>query len=245
MAIQKGEAEWGVTLLEAQEEMDSGDIWAKKTFPMRNTTKSSLFNREVTQAAIDCLWEVLSFIDALDFRPVALDYNNPEVKGKLQATMKQKERAIDWKKQKTDEIWRYIHAADGSPGVLDEIFGRAVFLYNAHKEHNLTGKPGEIIAIANHAICRATVDGALWIGHLKPKVASGEKAIKLPATFVLKDHLPSANTPTSLLGDLLSKPINFMDIDYTLEGQLLPCQEVWYDTKNRIAYLYSPFHNGE
>ena len=57
--IQGGAKECGVILLEAQEEMALGVIWAKQTFPMRNTTKSSLFDREVTQGAVDCLWEVL------------------------------------------------------------------------------------------------------------------------------------------------------------------------------------------
>lgn len=242
-AIQTGATEWGVTLLEAQEEMDMGDIWATKNFPMRNTTKSSLFNREVTQAAVDCLWEVLTYFNAPDFKPIALDYNNPKVKGQLQPMMKQKDRVINWKKQKTEEILRHLHAADGSPGVLDEIYGQPVFLYNAKKEENLTGKAGEIIAIANHAICRATVDGAIWIGHLKPKYASGEKGIKLPAALVLKDHLPPANS-SSMLSALLSKSISHIDIDYTKEGQQLPCQEVWYHMENRIAYLYFPFHNG-
>lgn len=243
-AIQNGVTEWGVTLLEAQEEMDMGDIWAKKTFPMRNTSKSSLFNREVTQGAVDCLWEVLTYFNAPDFKPSVLDYNNPTVKGQLQPMMKQKDRAINWKKQTTAEILKHLHAADGSPGILDEIYGQAVFLYNAKKEENLTGKAGEIIAIANHAICRATIDGAIWIGHLKPKLASGEKGIKLPATFVLKDHLPPASSSASLLGNLFSKSINFIDIDYTQEGQQLPCQEVWYRLNNRIAYIYSHFHNG-
>ena len=136
--------------------MDMGDIWATKTFSMRNATKSSLFNREVTQGAVDCLWEVLSYFDAPDFKPVALDYNNPKVKGKLQPMMKQADRALNWKKQTTDEILRHLHAADGSPGVLDEIYGQSVFLYNAHKEEHLTGKAGDIIATANQAICRAT-----------------------------------------------------------------------------------------
>jgi putative two-component system hydrogenase maturation factor HypX/HoxX len=243
-AIQNNEAEWGVSLLEAQEEMDMGDIWAKKTFPMRNTTKSSLFNREVAQGAVDCLWEVLTYFDSPNFRPTPLDYSNPKVKGRLQPTMKQTDRAINWKKQKTDEILRHIYAADGTPGVLDEIYGKPVFLYNAHKEDNLTGKPGEIIATANHAICRATVDGAIWIGHLKPKLASGEKGIKLPATFVLKDYLPPADNSPSKLGSLFSKSIKNIDIDYTNEGRQLPCQEVWYHTKNRVVYIYSPFHNG-
>ncbi|MCK5356269.1 MAG: hydrogenase maturation protein, partial [Methyloprofundus sp.] len=193
---------------------------------------------------MDCLWEVLTYFDAPDFKPTALDYNNPKVKGRLQPTMKQADRAINWKKQKTDDILRRLHAADGSPGVLDEIYGQPVFLYNAHKEDSLKGKAGDIIATANHAICRATVDGAIWIGHLKPKLASGEKGIKLPAALVLDDYLSSANKTTSMLGSLFSKSVKNIDIDYTKEGKQLPCQEVWYHTNSRVAYIYSPFHNG-
>ncbi|BCG63632.1 MAG: putative two-component system protein, hydrogenase maturation factor HypX/HoxX [Methyloprofundus sp.] len=243
-AIQNNVSEWGVTLLEAQAEMDMGDIWAKKTFPMRNTTKSSLFNREVTQGAIDCLWEVLTYFDAPDFIPTKLDYNNPKVKGQLQPMIKQQDRAIDWQKQTTDTILRHLHAADGSPGVLDEIYGQQVFLYNAHKEDTLTGKAGDIIATANHAICRATVDGAIWIGHLKPKLDSGEKGIKLPASFVLKEALATANNSTSMLAGFFSKAIKNIEVDYTQIGRQLPCQEAWYQLDKRVAYLYFPFHNG-
>ena len=240
-AIQTGESEWGVSLLEAREEMDTGDIWVNKTFAVRDTTKSSLFYREVTQAAVDCLWEALTYFHAPDFRPQALDYNNPEFKGRLQPFMKQVDRTIDWKKHKTDEILRRINAADGSPGVLDEINGQSYYLFNAHKETHLTGKAGDIIATANGAICRATVNGAVWIGHLKPKTDTG-KAIKLPATFVLKDLL--ATTPPSALKKLLSKPIKHITIDYTKSGQQTPCQEVWYEQEDKVAYLYFPFHNG-
>jgi putative two-component system hydrogenase maturation factor HypX/HoxX len=239
-AIQTGEQEWGVSLLEAREEMDAGDIWVNKTFKVRTTTKSSLFYREVTQAAVDCLWEALTYFHAPDFRPQALDYSRPDFKGKLQPTMKQVDRAIDWKKHKTDDILKRINAADGSPGVLDEIHGTSCYLYNAHKETQLTGKAGDIIATANYAICRATVDGAVWIGHLKLKPDTG-KTIKLPATFVLKD-LPVATN--SALKNLLSRSIKHIDINYHQAGQQLPCQEVWYELEDKIAYLYFPFHNG-
>ena len=130
------------------------------------------------------------------------------------------------------------------PGVLDEIYGQLVFLYNAQREENLTGKAGDIIATANNAICRATVDGAIWIGHLKPKLASGESGIKLPAAFVLKDTLAPAKSSASMFSRRFSKPVLNIDIDYTQAGQQLPCQEVWYEVDNRIAYIYSPFHNG-
>ncbi|MGZ8137578.1 MAG: enoyl-CoA hydratase-related protein, partial [Methylococcaceae bacterium] len=242
--IQNGEPEWGVTLLEAAEEMDAGSIWSSKTFPVRETTKSSLFYREVTQAAVDCLWEVLSYFDAPDFKPEIQDYSKPDVKGKLQPLMKQTDRAIDWKKHKTDDILRRINAADGSPGVLDEIYGLPVFLFNAHKENQLTGKAGNIIATANHAICRATIDGAIWIGHLKPQLESGAKGVKLPAAMVLKEVLPNASAPISTLKNLFFKTIKTIDIDYAKPGRQLPCQEVWHELDNDVAYLYFPFHNG-
>ncbi len=240
-AIQNNEPEWGVSLLEAAEQMDAGDIWAHKTFPMRLATKSSLFYREVTQAAVDCLWEVLSYFDAPAFKPEAQDYDRSDYKGQTLPLIKQQDRAINWNAHKTDEILRRINAADGSPGVLDEIYGKPVFMFNAHKENHLTGKAGDIIATANYAICRATVDGSIWIGHLKPKLDSG-KGIKLPATLVLKDLLPK--TATSAFKSLLSKPLKVIDIDYTLPGRQLPCQEVWYEQDADVAYLYFPFHNG-
>ncbi len=74
--------------MEADREMDAGAIWAHKSFPMRTATKSSLFNREVTQAAVDCLWETLIYMDAADFKPEPLDYDRQDVKGCLRPTMK-------------------------------------------------------------------------------------------------------------------------------------------------------------
>ena len=243
-AIQNGERVWGVTLLEAREEMDAGDIWASKTFPMRAATKSSLFYREVTQAAVDCLWEALTYFDAPDFKPEPLDYSNPAVKGQLMPLMKQTERAIDWTKHNTDEILRRIHAADGSPGLLTEIYGKPFYVFNAHKATGLKGKPGDIIATANQAVCMATVDGAIWIGHLQAKLETGVKGIKLPAALVLNDLLPKAVSVSGPLKGLFFKAIQPLSIDYNQPGRQLPCQEVWYELEGDIAYLYFSFHNG-
>jgi putative two-component system hydrogenase maturation factor HypX/HoxX len=239
-AIQEGINEWGVSLLQADEEMDAGPIWASKTFPMRPATKSSLFNREVTQAAVDCLWEALTYFDAPDFKPEPLDYNRPEVKGRLRPMMKQADRAINWKKHKTADILNRIWAADGAPGVLDEIYGQPFYLHNVYPESQLRGKPGDIIAMANQAICRATVDGAIWIGHLKPKLED-KTGIKLPAAMALKDLLPKAQKGIS---GLFAKPVKSIDIDYFTPEKKHPCQEVWYELHDDAGFIYFPFHNG-
>jgi putative two-component system hydrogenase maturation factor HypX/HoxX len=47
----KGLPEWGVTVLQAQAEMDAGPVWAAERFVMRQATKSSLYRNEVTEAA--------------------------------------------------------------------------------------------------------------------------------------------------------------------------------------------------
>lgn len=239
-AIQEGQSEWGVTVLEAAEEMDAGPIWASRCFPMRQTTKSSLFNREVTQAAVDCLWEALSYFAASDFKPEVLDDSNPAIKGRLRPAIKQADRAIDWKKHRSQEILRRIAAADGSPGVLDTLYGQPFYLFDAHLEDKRRGKPGEIIAIANQAICRATVDGAVWIGHLQAKLPHG-KGIKLPAVQALQGLLPN---PQRGIKSLLNKAIAHIDIDYQQPGRQLPCQSVWYEVSGEAAYLYFPLHNG-
>ena len=51
-AIQEGESQWGVTVLQAEAEMDAGPVWASEVFPMRAATKSSLYRHEVTEAAV-------------------------------------------------------------------------------------------------------------------------------------------------------------------------------------------------
>ncbi|WP_221896153.1 hypothetical protein [Bathymodiolus japonicus methanotrophic gill symbiont] len=201
-AIQNGVAEWGVTLLAAQEEMDMGDIWATKTFPMRNATKSSLFNREVTQGAVDCLWEALSYFDAPDFKPVPLDYNNPMVKGKLQPMMKQADRALNWKKQSTDEILRHLHQA-------------------RHATSRNSGTPVAIIRSPTQRMGDAL--NALRPQRLRTKAASsllphwldGYSECNSCSSRVLLAHVESANCPVAYQGLKITTSLSYVSMIFS------------------------------
>ena len=169
-AIMRDCPEWGVTVLQANEEMDGGDIWAAETFPMRLAKKSSLYRNEVIEAAVRAVLKAVERSQLGNFTPVPLDYSRPEVHGRLHAPIKQADRAIDWSRDDTRTVLKNIHAADGFPGVLDTLCCEAYYLFDACAEDNLRGsQPGAIIAQRNGAICRATIDGAVWIGHLKRK----------------------------------------------------------------------------
>ena len=58
-AILNGEQEWGVTVLQADAEMDAGPVWASINFPMRVARKSSLYRNEVTEAAVTAILQAI------------------------------------------------------------------------------------------------------------------------------------------------------------------------------------------
>src|SRR6266566_2823142 len=220
--------EWGVTLLQAGAEMDAGDIWASRPFSMKAGSKSHLYRHEVTEAAIQGLLETIAKVESHTFVPEPLDDSREDVKGRLQASMKQADRAIDWRDWSAS-ILRKIRCADSFPGVLDSMLGMQCYLYGAHEEDVLRGTPGEIIAKRDGAICRATGDGAIWITHVKQKGTDGQSSFKLPATQVLGDCL--AHVPDVPLA-----------IDYAYDGQTY--RDIWYEERQAVGYLHFELYNG-
>lgn len=220
-AIQEGEAEWGVTVLQAEAEMDAGPVWASAGFPMRRAKKSSLYRNEVTDAACRAVVEAIERFTA-GGKPVPLAQAGG--RGKLRPLMKQADRAIDWTRDDTATVLRKIDAADGFPGVADMLFGEACHLYDAWPEAKLRGAPGELIARRETALLRATVDGAVWIGHVKR--AGG---IKLPAALAFADEAQA----------LAESP---------LDGWMAAGHETWqdirYEEAEGVGFLHFDFYNG-
>lgn len=174
-AILRGLDEWGVTVLQAEADMDTGPIWDSRNFVMRKASKSSLYRTEVADMAIKGVFAALEK-QAMGGKPRPLNYNDPDVIGQLRPSALQKDRSIDWAKDTTDEVLRKLRASDGVPGVRDG----DVFLHDGHAADGLSGAAGEIIATSGPAICRATSDGAVWIGHLRDP--NGKHSFKLPAS---------------------------------------------------------------
>lgn len=227
-AILHAHEQWGVTLLQADAEMDAGAIWASRPFAMRGASKSHLYRHEVTEAAIEALLETIAKRESNTFVPEPLDYSREDVRGCLQASMKQADRAIDWA-EPSASILRKIRCADSFPGIVDTVLGMPCYLYGAHEEDVLRGRPGEIIAKRDGAICRATGDGAIWITHLKQKGPDGQPSFKLPATQVLGDCL--AHAPDVPLA-----------VDQAYDGRTY--RDIWYEERQAVGYLHFDFYNG-
>jgi len=227
-AIMNGEAEWGVTVLQANAVMDGGDIWATRSFPMRAARKSSLYRNEVTEAATAAVLEAVEKFAQGDFKPVPLDTADPALLGRERTLMKQDERRIDWTRDDTATVLRKLRASDSFPGLADRIAGVDCWLFNGHAEGTLRGaQPGAIIAQRQGALCRATVDGAVWLTHAKRK--SDQPTFKLPAVLALPEA--AAGVPESALPVLPSRdPSTWQDIAYEEEGG--------------AGFLHFDFYNG-
>ncbi|WP_031063821.1 hydrogenase maturation protein [Streptomyces sp. NRRL WC-3742] len=190
-AITEGAERWGVTVLQAVAEMDAGDIWASVEFPVPACGKSELYRNEVAEAAVEAVLLAVQRFQGGLFTPEPLDYDRPDVQGRLRPFLKQDVRRIDWAVDDTATVLRKLRAADSQPGVLDELYGREFFLHGGHPEDELRGpEPGAVLATRDGAICRATVDGAVWIPQLRPRRTPGGPAtFKLPAATVLAGEL--------------------------------------------------------
>ncbi|WRH94567.1 hydrogenase maturation protein [Pseudomonas fluorescens] len=178
---------WGVTALQAVEEMDAGPVWATCEFNLpAGLRKSELYNGRVSDAAIRCIREVVEkFIEG--FEPIALDYANAKVRGRLQPNMKQVDRSFSWH-DCARFIKRCIDAADGQPGVLASLAGGQYYVYDAHLDSR-SGVPGEILAVHDDAVLVAAGDQSLWIGALRRKPQPGEETFKQPARHLLAEQL--------------------------------------------------------
>jgi len=203
-------------VLEAEAEMDAGPVWASATFPMRAAAKSSLYRREVSDAAVEAVTAALARLESGRSVPRRPDPADPAVRGRTRAACRQADRAIDWQADPTDRVLRKIRSADGAPGVRDVLFGRPVRLYDAHPADGLSGPPGAVVARCGGALAWATADGAVWIGHVREETGM---ALKLPAAQVFARE--SADLPQA-------------------DG----CSPIRYEEHGPVGLLHFAFYNG-
>lgn len=217
---------WGVTVLQADEEMDAGDIWASEEFNRREVSKSNLYRHEVTEAAVVAVKQAIANFQLKAFKPRPLDYHDKEVKGQWNDPIKRKNRHFEWTDASTD-ILKKIRAADSTPGLLESrIFDEEYYMFGGHNEAILKGNPGEIIAKRDGAICIGTGDGSIWISHLKKK----GNGVKRKAAILLEDKL----------GHLPELTIDAFETCNNRET----FKEIWVEQQSDVCFINFDFYNG-
>ncbi len=225
-ALQEGVAKWGVTVLQAEAEMDAGPVWATATFPLRAAKKSSIYRNEVTQAAVMAVLQAVGNFAAGKAPTPLADWAN--ARGRLRPLMKQADRAIDWQRDDSATVLRKINAADGFPGVADHLFGMPCHIFDAWPEASVAGVSsvgaGRVLGRRETAVLRRTLDGAVWIGH-----ARREGGLKLPATLAFPEET----------SDIADVPLaSWWRVDHAT------WQDIAWEESGGVGFLHFEFYNG-
>lgn len=257
-AILRGLRGWGVTVLQAVEEMDAGPVWASHRFAMRAATKSSLYRQEVSDGAVIAVRAAIGRIES--GKPPLNDDNRGLGKAGegWQPTLTQADRKIDWTRDDSATVLRKIRSADGFPGLEDVLFGLPFRIFDARNATRVSGPPGVVIGQRHGAVCKATLDGAVWIGQLQPD-EKGRRSFKRPAVLALgalAQSLPEIATDASeRVRDALGESIDANgcghghgdvsgDVDVEGAGENDDHGEIRYRESGAVGYLHFDFYNG-
>lgn len=229
-AIHDGAGAWGVTVLQAEAEMDAGAVWASVTCPVPRVSKSELYRGEIADAAIEAVLLAVERFAGGTYTPRVQDTtaetaarsggSDARPRPRTRPYLDQSVRRIDWADDSTEDVLRKLRAADSQPGVLDELLGGEWYLHGGHPEGVLRGRPGELLATRAGAVCRATKDGAVWLPELRPRRMPGQPpTFKLPAVQALGDRLPPlpGHTPPRLPW---TQERTWSDIRYREDGRV-------------------------
>ncbi|MEU8237821.1 hydrogenase maturation protein [Actinoplanes missouriensis] len=228
-AIAESAPTWGVTALQAVQELDAGPIWATRTFgmPAAPPRKSALYTGPVSDAALECVFEVVAKAADPGFVPIPAENAPTEAPGaRARPPMLPGDRRFDWS-EPSETILRRIRAGDGSPGAPTEVGGLDVYAFDAHPGMARGARPGTILSRRQGAVLVATGDGSLWIGHLRQAADDG---IKLPATTVLGPRLHGVPHSTAGPADDPETPQAYRQVRYRRTGA--------------VGWLHFDFYNG-
>ena len=193
-AILNQEKYWGVTIIEANNIMDGGDVWASQIFSLSKGKKGTIYRRELANAALLALLEAIAHLE--DFKKGKwLPTSSSNYTVDSQPMMRQINRSIDWQNDSLKDVFKKINSSDGSPGVLSVFDNKKFYLYDVCKfPTNRPGPLGVPLAICDHGLVVNTKDGTITIGHLKEKSTKGNPSFKVAAKYFFK-HLDFLTFP--------------------------------------------------
>jgi methionyl-tRNA formyltransferase len=176
-AIEAGDAETGVTLMQMDEGLDTGPMLARVPCPIAaDDTAASLHDR-LAEIGPPALLATLAELAAGSARPVVQDDSQSCYAPKLDKA----EGALDWRLPAA-VLDRRIRAFTPAPGAYAELDGRRIRIVRATPEA-ASATPGSILAAAGDGLRVACGEGSLRITELQ---LPGGKP--LPVAAVLNGH---------------------------------------------------------
>jgi len=164
-AIQAGDDETGITIMQMDSGLDTGPILLQKKCLIDATDTSASLLNKLANLGSDCVLEVLEKIISADIQASNQDSSQACYAEKITKS----EARIDWTESATN-IDRAIRAFNPAPICHTELQGLTLRIWQAKVlESESTSPAGEIIHASKTGIDVATGDGVLRILQLQPQ----------------------------------------------------------------------------
>ena len=162
-AILQGDSVTGVTIMQMDEGLDTGDILLQKELPIfPEDTAGTLFDK-LCSLGKEALKEALKGIEAGEITPIPQDNALATKTGMIKKSFGEIRFSAE-----ASEILKMIRAYDPWPGAYTGFRGKQLKLWKAEAlPDNTQGKPGEIIEVEKDSFLVACGTGALRILELQ------------------------------------------------------------------------------
>jgi len=172
-ALQAGDKETGITIMQMDAGLDSGDILLQRACPIQSTDTAATLEARLAQLGSDCLLETLDLLALGHIRSVPQDGSLASYAGKIS----KQEGHIDWNRPAL-ELERMVRAFNPHPVAFTELNGITMRVWEA-----------QVVAgqMSNHTPGTVTAAGGDGID-----VCTGEQMLRL-----LKVQLPGKKIMTA------------------------------------------------
>ncbi len=155
-AILAGDGETGITIMQMDEGLDTGDMLLRRACPIAPDDTSLTLHDKLAAIGADCVLEALRLLQENRLTPVKQD----DAAATYAAKLLKSEAQIDWR-QDGAHIERAVRAFNPFPVSHANISGAAVKIWQASLQQGAQGEPGKVLAVDKQGITVACSKDAL------------------------------------------------------------------------------------
>jgi methionyl-tRNA formyltransferase len=180
-AIQAGDEQTGITIMQMDAGLDTGDILLKKTCKIENQETAETLHDKLAILGAEAISEALVQLEQGKF------VNHPQDNSvaTYAAKLNKEEAQIDWNRD-ASEIDRNIRAYKPYPGAGSNINETQIKIWQASVNNENAGAPGEVIEVQKNALVIACGKGSLRVEVLQKPNAKAMPASQFLQGFQIK-----------------------------------------------------------
>jgi methionyl-tRNA formyltransferase len=161
-AILAGDRETGITIMQMDEGLDTGDMLLRKTCPIEERDTAQILHDKLADLGASCILEALRLLQESRLTPIKQDDEAACYAAKLLKS----EAQIDWR-QDARQIERAVRAYNPFPICQTRLDGVMIKIWQAGIGADISGEPGKVMAADKLGITVACGKGALRLEMLQ------------------------------------------------------------------------------